>query len=92
MSPLPKSKIKVLIVEDSPLIQQLLSYIFAQDAQFQVVGTADDAAPVAVEAGASLADLVEVVAHGEPTRVGFKILEDGRKVRIARKSGEVIDG
>ncbi|MBX9568493.1 MAG: response regulator [Candidatus Obscuribacterales bacterium] len=44
MSPLPKSKIKVLIVEDSPLIQQLLSYIFAQDAQFQVVGTADDAA------------------------------------------------
>lgn len=44
MSPVTKSKIKVLIVEDSPLIQQLLSYIFAQDAQFQIVGTADDAA------------------------------------------------
>ena len=29
---------------------------------------------------------------GEPTRVGFKTLDDGRKVRIARKSGEVIDG
>ncbi|HWA02522.1 MAG TPA: 50S ribosomal protein L24 [Rhizomicrobium sp.] len=28
---------------------------------------------------------------GEPTRVGFKILGDGRKVRFARKSGEVID-
>ncbi len=28
---------------------------------------------------------------GGPTRVGFKILEDGRKVRIAKKSGEVID-
>lgn len=27
----------------------------------------------------------------EPTRVGFKVLEDGRKVRIARKSGEQID-
>ena len=27
---------------------------------------------------------------GEPTRVGFKI-EDGKKVRIAKKSGEVID-
>lgn len=25
------------------------------------------------------------------TRVGFKFLEDGRKVRIARKSGEQID-
>ena len=27
----------------------------------------------------------------EPTRVGFKRLEDGRKVRFAKKSGEVID-
>ena len=29
---------------------------------------------------------------GKPTRVGFKILEDGRKVRVAKRSGEVIDG
>jgi len=28
---------------------------------------------------------------GEPTRVGFKTLEDGRKVRFAKRSGEVID-
>ena len=28
---------------------------------------------------------------GGPTRVGFKILGDGRKVRVAKKSGEVID-
>ena len=28
---------------------------------------------------------------GKPTRVGFKTLEDGRKVRIARSSGEQID-
>jgi large subunit ribosomal protein L24 len=28
---------------------------------------------------------------GKATRVGYKILEDGRKVRIARRSGEVID-
>ena len=28
---------------------------------------------------------------GEPTRVGFKTLEDGRKVRVAKSSGEVID-
>ncbi|MCB1546806.1 MAG: 50S ribosomal protein L24 [Hyphomicrobiaceae bacterium] len=27
---------------------------------------------------------------GKPTRVGFKILEDGRKVRFAKRSGEVI--
>ena len=28
---------------------------------------------------------------GEATRIGFKVLGDGRKVRFARKSGEVID-
>ena len=27
----------------------------------------------------------------KPTRVGFKVLEDGRKVRVAKTSGEVID-
>ncbi|SHO67574.1 LSU ribosomal protein L24P [Pseudoxanthobacter soli DSM 19599] len=29
---------------------------------------------------------------GKPTRVGFKVLEDGRKVRVAKRSGETIDG
>jgi len=28
---------------------------------------------------------------GDASRVGFKILKDGRKVRFAKKSGEVID-
>lgn len=27
----------------------------------------------------------------KPTRVGFKTLEDGRKVRFAKRSGEVLD-
>ena len=39
---------------------------------------------------------VSNVAHvdpksNKPTRVGFKNLEDGRKVRVAKRSGEVID-
>ena len=29
--------------------------------------------------------------NGKPTRVGFKVLEDGRKVRYSKRSGEVID-
>ncbi len=29
---------------------------------------------------------------GKPTRVGFKVMNDGRKVRIARRSGVEIDG
>ena len=27
----------------------------------------------------------------KPTRVGFKVLDDGRKVRFAKRSGEIID-
>ena len=39
---------------------------------------------------------VSNVAHvdprsGKPTRVGYKFLDDGRKVRVAKRSGEVID-
>jgi large subunit ribosomal protein L24 len=39
---------------------------------------------------------VSNVAHIDPktklaTRVGYKTLDDGRKVRVARRSGEVID-
>jgi len=39
---------------------------------------------------------VSNIAHvdpksGDATRIGFKILKDGRKVRFAKKSGEVID-
>ena len=29
---------------------------------------------------------------GKPTRVGFKTLDDGRKVRVAKRSGDLIDG
>jgi len=29
---------------------------------------------------------------GKPTRVGFRVLDDGRKVRVARKSNSVVDG
>jgi large subunit ribosomal protein L24 len=39
---------------------------------------------------------VSNVAHvdpssSKPTRVGYKFLDDGRKVRFARRSGEVLD-
>lgn len=35
---------------------------------------------------------VEDRDSGKPTRIGFKVLEDGRKVRVAKRSGETIDG
>lgn len=32
-----------------------------------------------------------LMVGGKPTRVGYKILENGKKVRVAKKTGEVID-
>lgn len=47
---------------------------------------------VAVAAPIQLSNLALVdPKDGGPTRVGFK-MEDGKKVRFAKKSGEVIDG
>ncbi len=34
---------------------------------------------------------VMVIEGGKPTRVGFQILQDGRKVRVSKKSGAVIE-
>jgi len=48
---------------------------------------------VAKEAAIDISNIAIVDPKtGAPTRVGYKILGDGRKVRFARKSGEVIDG
>ena len=30
-------------------------------------------------------------ASDRPTRVGYTVLEDGRKVRVAKRSGEILD-
>ena len=32
-----------------------------------------------------------LIAGGKPTKIGYKILEDGKKVRVAKKTSEVID-
>ncbi|PIO99200.1 50S ribosomal subunit protein L24 [uncultured Pleomorphomonas sp.] len=48
---------------------------------------------VAKEAALDLSNLaVADPQDGKPTRVGFKLLDDGRKVRFAKRSGDVIDG
>lgn len=45
------------------------------------------------EAAIQLSNLmIEDPKDGAPTRVGFKTLDDGKKVRFAKKSGELIDG
>ena len=45
-----------------------------------------------VESAISISNLsIEDPKDGKPTKVGFKFLEDGKKVRFSKRSGEVID-
>jgi large subunit ribosomal protein L24 len=50
-------------------------------------GVVDKEAPIHVSNVA-----IEDPKSGKASRVGYKLMEDGRKVRVARASGEVIDG
>ncbi len=54
--------------------------------QFQAGGIIEKEAPIAIS-NVAIVDPKE----GKATRVGFKVLEDGSKVRVAKLSGEVID-
>jgi large subunit ribosomal protein L24 len=39
-----------------------------------------------------MSNLAVADANGKPTRVGFKINADGTKVRVAKSTGDTIDG
>ena len=43
------------------------------------------------EAPIHLSNIALADAKGKPTRVGFKIQDDGKKVRVAKSTGDVID-
>jgi len=46
---------------------------------------------ISKEAPIHLSNLaLEDPKDGKPTRIGFKVLEDGRKVRVAKRAGEHI--
>jgi large subunit ribosomal protein L24 len=34
---------------------------------------------------------VKLIHNGEPTRIGYRYLDDGTKVRVAKATGEVIE-
>ena len=53
---------------------------------------AQDAGIYTKEAPIHLSNLALVDTKGKPTRVGFKIQDDGKKVRVAKSTGDVIDG
>jgi large subunit ribosomal protein L24 len=46
---------------------------------------------ISKEAAIQISNLaIEDPKDGKPTRIGFRILDDGKKVRFAKRSGEVI--
>ncbi|WP_333824110.1 50S ribosomal protein L24 [Pinisolibacter sp.] len=47
---------------------------------------------ISKEAPIHLSNLAIADKDGKPTRVGFKKLDDGRKVRVAKRTGDLIDG
>ena len=52
-----------------------------------------EAGIIAKEAPIQMSNLaVADPKDGKPTRVGFKFLDDGTKVRVAKRSGEQING
>ena len=52
-----------------------------------------DGGIIAKEAAIHISNLaLEDPKDGKPTRVGYKFMKGGRKVRYAKRSGEVIDG
>ena len=51
----------------------------------------DEGGIISKEAAIQISNLaLEDPKDGKPTRVGFRILDDGKKVRFAKRSGEVI--
>jgi large subunit ribosomal protein L24 len=53
----------------------------------------EQAGIVSKEASIDLSNLALVDPRDDvPTRVGFRFLKDGRKVRYSKRTGEVIDG
>jgi len=47
---------------------------------------------ISKEAPIHLSNLAYADKDGKPTRVGFKLMGDGKKVRISKRSGVEIDG
>ncbi|HBF59978.1 MAG: 50S ribosomal protein L24 [Methyloceanibacter sp.] len=80
--------LKVLPTENRAVVQGV-----AQMRHHQRQTASQEGGIITKEAPIHISNLaLEDPKDGEPTRVGYKFLKDGRKVRFARRSGEVIDG
>jgi large subunit ribosomal protein L24 len=79
--------LKMMPKEDKAVVRGVNLVRRHQKQSAQAEGGITKEAPIHVS-NLALADPKD----GKPTRVGFRIQEDGKKVRVAKRSGELIDG
>ena len=95
-------KVVVLTGKDKGKTGQV-TQVFPEDARATVQGlnlvrrhtkqtASQDAGIFTREAPIHLSNLAIADSKGKPSRVGFKINADGTKVRVAKSTGDVIDG
>ncbi len=79
--------LKVMPKEDRALVQGVnMVKRHTKPTQRAAGGIVEQEAPI------HLSNLAHIDPQtNRPTRVGFRVLDDGRKVRVARRSGEIID-
>jgi large subunit ribosomal protein L24 len=83
-----KGEVLRVLTKDNRALVSGINVVKRHQRQTQKVqgGIINKAAPI------NMSNLAHVdPKSGEAMRVGFKVLGDGRKVRFAKKSGEVID-
>lgn len=83
-----RGEILKMMPKDDKAIVQGVNQVKRHQRQTQ----AQEGGIIVKEAAIQLSNLaLEDPKDGSPTRVGFQILDDGRKVRFAKRSGEIID-
>lgn len=79
--------LKVLPAESRVLVQGVNQVTkHSKPSQFSAGGIEKKELPIHIS-NVALAD----PKTGKATRIGYKVLEDGKKVRVARKSGETVE-
>ncbi len=84
-----KGNVVTIMPKDGKAIVQGINMVKRHMRQSQ----SQEAGIITKEAAIQLSNIaIADPKDGKPTRVGFKVTDDGRKVRFAKRSGDVIDG
>ena len=84
-----KGKVRFAHPKDERLIVEGVNFV---KKHARATGRARQAGVIELEAPVHVSNVMLLCSRcNQPTRVGFRFLEDGRKVRICRSCHEVID-